>query len=171
MTAFSSTFQIDFASLSLPSAKPSCPPPMPVAHASRPPRPQVELADMRKTFVIALPQQKKASRRWVLDLCMIVVGLLVGTYAGSAPARAFAARAVHGHLRAAPVAVSAAATSTPAAVTPTDAPLTPDLNRTASGVVQATAPASVAVASTSKASATKSKGTARGRRPAVRASK
>lgn len=127
------------------------------------------MSEMRKSLVGVLPAQKKASRRWIWDLCMMVVGALIGVYAGSAPVRAYAARAAHGHFRAtSAAAVAATPTETTVAIPEVQRPLTPDLNRTASGAVQASPSTNVDVASAAKLAASQSKGVKRGRRPAGR---
>ncbi len=131
----------DFELVTPPPSRPSMP-----KFVSMPPRPQVSVENMRETMVEAAPQVRKASRRWIFDLFMVIVGSLAGIYVGSAPVRAYVARAAHGHFHLAMPAASAAATLEQAnvvSVANVSVPLTPDLNRTASGAapIDSAAPA------------------------------
>jgi hypothetical protein len=95
------------------------------------PQMQVGVREARQSFVELPALTKKASRRWIWDLSMMVVGALVGIYFGSATVRGYATRAVHGQLTA-PAALTADASSI-VTVNVVQRPLTPDLNRTAAG--------------------------------------
>jgi hypothetical protein len=54
---------------------------------SRPPRPQVSVDEARASLADATPVARKASRRWIWDLLMLVVGAAVGVWFGSASIR------------------------------------------------------------------------------------